>query len=364
MPPEISGRGMIIRTFFEIANIFDADLIILNANMETKPGIGIDEILLERLISPVNGKYDMVFGSVPSYFGVNSSAPYFTLPVLESIYGIRIRDASAGVYVFDNNFIEELADEAKFWTGFIDGYGFDFWSVTRALLWDKMVCEVQLSDKIILTDSRQRDLIFYENAKVVSECIKRDLEFCLKERLIIKVVDIFTTTECELPDIVEYPISTLLSEFKRLSSVEPEEFYLQDEIWVTSIFNLLLEHAFKEETQSSHYLSALTALYNGQVASNILQMNSFKEKIKFFPENEQATIRIQKINQIRQELTSEFWRQKPEMSKNWILKAQQYRPRLIPLGYMEYVPGRPVVVPKEIKGKDQKIVYVDSVFRA
>src|SRR5665647_396532 len=357
MPPEISGRGMIIRTFFEIANIFDADLIILNANMETKPGIGIDEILLERLISPVNGKYDMVFGSVPSYFGVNSSAPYFTLPVLESIYGIRIRDASAGVYVFDNNFIEELADEAKFWTGFIDGYGFDFWSVTRALLWDKMVCEVQLSDKIILTDSRQRDLIFYENAKVVSECIKRDLEFCLKERLIIKVVDIFTTTECELPDIVEYPISTLLSEFKRLtneftealneclsvsmveeikrlSSVEPEEFYLQDEIWVTSIFNLLLEHAIKEETQSSHYLSALTALYNGQVASNILQMNSFKEKIKFLHKNEQDTIRIQKNNQLRQELTSEFWRQKPEMSKNWILKAQQYRPRLVPLGYM------------------------------
>ncbi|MBK5261234.1 MAG: glycosidase [Peptostreptococcaceae bacterium] len=386
MPPEISGRGMIIRTFLEIANIFDADLIILNANMETKPGISINEIWLERLISPINGKYNMVFGSVPSYFGVNSSAPYFTLPVLESIYGIRISDASAGIYVFDNSFIEELADEAKFWTEFIDGYGFDFWSITRALLWDKMVCEVQLSGKIILTDSRQRDLIFYENAKVVTECIKRDLEFCLKERLIIKVVDIFARTESKLPDILEYPISTLLSEFKRLtnefidaingclpatmveeikrlSSVEPEEFYLQDEIWVTSIFNLLLEHAFEEETQSSHYLSALTALYNGRVASNILQINSFKEKIKFLHKNEQDTIRIQKINQIQQELTSEFWRQKPEMSKNWILKAQQYRPRLVPLGYMEYVPGRPVVVPKEIKGKDQKMVYVDSVFR-
>ena len=386
MPPEISGRGMIIRTFLEIANIFDADLIILNANMETKPGISINEIWLERLISPINGKYNMVFGSVPSYFGVNSSAPYFTLPVLESIYGIRISDASAGIYVFDNSFIEELADEAKFWTGFIDGYGFDFWSITRASLWDKMVCEVQLSGKIILTDSRQRDLIFYENAKVVTECIKRDLEFCLKERLIIKVADIFARTESELPDILEYPISTLLSEFKRLtnefidaingclpatmveeikrlSSVEPEEFYLQDEIWVTSIFNLLLEHAFEEETQSSHYLSALTALYNGRVASNILQMNSFKEKIKFLHKNEQAAIRIQKINQIRQELTSEFWRQKPEMSKNWIFKAQKYQPRLIPSGYMEYVPGRPVVVPKEIKGKDQRIVYVDSVFR-
>jgi len=387
MPLEISGRGMSIRTFLEIANNVEADLIVLSAKMETAQGIGIDNIWLEQLLAPINGNYDMVFGSVTSYFSFNNSSPNFTLPILESIYGLRISNASGGVYAFNNHFIEELAEEAKFWSGFIDGYGFDFWVVTRALIWNKMICEVQLGSKIILSDFQRGNLIFYETAMVVSESIKRDQEFWFKERLIIKAADIIAINKNGLPDIGEYPISKLLAKFrqvnddfsdvlnnclpasmveeiKRLASVEAEDFYLPDEVWVTSVYNLLLKHAFEEKTQISEYMHALTALYNGRMASNILQINSFKEKIKLFPEDEQVSLIMQKIKQVRQKLTEEFWRQKPEMSSNWFRKAEQSRPRLVPLGYMEYVPGRPVVVPKEIKGKDHKLVHVDSVFSA
>ena len=385
MPMERSGRGASIRTFIEIANMYDADLMVLNANMETEKGMCLNEVWLEELLSPINGKYDMVFGSVPSYFGINGSAPYFTLPILESIYGIRISNASGGVYVFDNSLIEELAEEAKFWSGFIDGYGFDFWAVTRALVWGKTICEVQLGFKISLNDSQLGNSIFYDNASVVSESIKRDQSFCLKERLIIKVADVLAKTENGLSDIVEYPISELLSEFrqlsnefldeinsclpasmveeiKRLSSVEAKEFYLQDEVWVKGVHNLLLKHAFGEETQKPKTINALMALYNGFVASNILQINAYKEKISLTYENEQVAITLQKINQVQKKLNGEFWRQKPELIKNWLRKDEQSRPPLVPLGYMEYVPGKAIVVPKEIEGKDQRIVHVDNVF--
>jgi hypothetical protein len=161
--------------------------------------------------------YDMAFGSMPQHFGLNSSAPYFTLPILESIYGIRISSASGGVYTFDHSFVEELAEEAKFWSGFIDGYGFDIWSITRALVWDKRICEIQLGAKALLNNPQRNNLIFFENAMILSECIKRDQDFWLKEHLVIKVPDVLARRENGPSEIVELPVEMLLDEFRKLT---------------------------------------------------------------------------------------------------------------------------------------------------
>ena len=32
------------------------------------------------------------------------------------------------------------------------------------------------------------------------------------------------------------------------------------------------------------------------------------------------------------------------------------------LTYMEYVPGKPIVVPKRIVGKDQRVIATDNIF--
>ncbi len=385
MPTEISGRGMSIRTFLEIANIMEADLIVFSANMATEQGIGINEIWLEQLLSPINGNYDMVFGSVHQYFGLNGSAPYFTLPILETVYGIRINSASGGIYAFDHSFVEELAEEAKFWTGFIDGYGFDIWAITRALVWNKMICEVQLGARSLLVDPQRANLIFFENAMMLSECIKRDQDFWFKEHLVIKVPDILARRSNGPAEIVEFPVDMLLNEFKRLTiefidvlesalspsmvkeikilaSLPHEDFSMPEELWVKGVFCLLSEYAFSEDKACGEALWALAALYNGRVASNILAVDSFKKIVKDFPQKEQKSLTIQKICLICSQITEEFWKQRADMGKDWERRAEKKKPSIIPQGYMEYVPGKPVVVPKEIKGKDNNIVYVEGVF--
>lgn len=387
MPAEINGRGMSIRTFLEIANVMEADLIVFSANMEAEQGIGINEVWLEQLLSPISGNYDMAFGSMPQHFGLNSSAPYFTLPILESIYGIRISSASGGVYTFDHSFVEELAEEAKFWSGFIDGYGFDIWSITRALVWDKRICEIQLGAKALLNNPQRDNLIFFENAMILSECIKRDQDFWLKEHLVIKVPDVLARRENGPSEIVELPVEMLLDEFRKLTvefagilqsslpadMVEeikqlalsaPEDFRMREELWVKGVYCLLAEYAFamEEDKENGDALWALAALYNGRVATNILQINCFKNSLKDFPEKERRSLKYQKITLICRKITEQYWKQRAEMSKNWAAKAEKNKPVLVPLGYMEYVPGKPIVVPREIKGKDGRSVYVESVF--
>ncbi|MCX5779887.1 MAG: hypothetical protein NTV45_03510, partial [Firmicutes bacterium] len=386
MPPEISGRGMCIRAFLEIAKTMEADLIVFGANMRTETGPGIDVAWLESLITPIQGVYDIVLGSMHRYFGLDSIAHQFIVPVLESFYGSRLNDPLGGIYAIDHTFIEELAGEAKFWTGIINGFGFDFWLITRALVWDKKICEVTLGQVYLAKNLERRNRIFYETAVSVSESIRRDSATWMKDRLVIKVADVLTRSAVGKAEIINYPISELLQVFYRIntqfinvvklclppSMVEeiaqisesgPEEFYLNDEIWVTSVINLILNYVFSEEIRPSESLQALTALYNGRVASYAIQMTSFREKITAFPEAEQDDLVVHRVDSMRQHLTEEFWRQKPEMNLNWLKNTEQAKPPLVPLGYMEYVPGKPVVVPKKIKGKDQRIVQVDAVFR-
>jgi len=160
MPPEASGRGMSIRAILEIAKTLEADLLVFSTNMGTEAGPGIDLSWLESLLSPIQGNYDIVLGSLRRYLGIDSIAYQFAVPILESFYGSRIGDPLGGIYVIAHDFIEELAGEAKFWTGSINGYGMDFWLITRALVWNKKLCEVNLGGVIKDQNLGHRNLIF------------------------------------------------------------------------------------------------------------------------------------------------------------------------------------------------------------
>jgi len=386
LPPEASGRGMSIRAFLEISKTLEADLLIFSTNMGTEEGPGIDISWLESLITPIQGNYDIVLGSLRRYFGIDSIAYQFAVPILETFYGSRVGDPLGGIYAISHDFIEELAGEAKFWTGTINGFGIDFWLITRALAWNKQICEVNLGGVIGEQDLSRRNHIFHEMAMAIYECIRRDSAIWLRERLLIKVADILTRSEVEKPDIIKYPLNELLdsfnkthtqyqaiikqcftpdmiSEFNNTAELKPEQFYLSDELWVSSVFSFMINYVFGEESQQRESLDALTSFYNGRVAGYAIQMCNFSEMIKTFPIVEQNDMMVRKMESIRQHLTEEFWRQKPEFNKTWLNKSEQVKPPLVPLGYMEYVPGKPVVVPKKIVGKDKRIVQTDNVFK-
>ncbi len=386
MPAEASGRGMSIRAFLEIAKTLEADLLVFSTNMGTELGPGIDQSWLESLLSPIQGNYDIVLGSLRRYLGIDSIAYQFAVPILESFYGSRIGDPLGGIYAISHDFIEELDGEAKFWTGTINGHGIDFWLITRALAWNKQICEVNLGGVIKNHNLYRRNHIFYEMAMTVFECLRRDSASWLRERLLIKVADVLIRSEVENPDTAEYPINELLDNFHktegefrdiivqslpadaiaeidRIATLEAEQFILGDKLWVSSVMSLLLSYVFEAEEQQSQRLLALTALYNGRVAGYANQMSSFRNLTSIFAGAEQDDMLVGKMDSIRLHLTAEFWNQKPQFNQMWLNKSEQSKPPLVPLGYMEYVPGKPVVVPKIILGLDKRVVQVDNVFK-
>ncbi len=378
MPAELSGRGMSVRAILEICKKLDADLLLFSANMAGTQK-EIEKCWLDSLLTPIQGPYDMVLASLRRHSGIDSIAHMLAAPVLESFYGCRVSDPLGGIYAIAHDFIAELAHEARFWGESISGYGIDFWILTRALSWNKNICELNLGGEVAEPNLPKRNRIFYEVALTIFEAIKRDSAIWLQDRLVIKVADILARSEVRNSDPVNYPIPELLTNFINgctadsalLRACLPEEtvkeivadladnFRISDQVWVKTVTNLLLHYAF-EDAAPEKILRLLTAIYNGRIASHILEMENFKKQIVCAEKDE---LMVQKMDSIRYHLSNEFWQAKPEFNQRWLSRQEQLKPPIIPLGYMEYVPGKPVVVPKRIAGKDRRMVSTDNIFR-
>ncbi|HZJ84958.1 MAG TPA: glycosidase [Syntrophomonadaceae bacterium] len=382
LPAEISGRGMNIRAIIEVTKRVDAELLLFSPSMATSEGPGIDSNWLDNLLTPIQGKYDLVVGSLRRYLATDSITQIMAAPILEAFYGARVSDPLGGIYAISHDFIEELAHEAKFWGNTIQGYGIDFWILTRALVWNKNICEVNMGGIINPHKLEKRNKIFYENAITIFEAIKRDWATWLQDRLVVRVADISIRSEIKEPDPTNYSADELINNFRKgigenqaivdsLSckdelkalSLVTDDFYLSDELWVSAFLELVMHYSFVPEFSQREILGLLTALYNGRVASYVIKRHEFAEDLATCSNEEKDELIVRKLEGVKHRLTNQFWAQKGSFNDKWLEKREQVKPPIIPLGYMEYVPGKPIVVPKKITGKDQHIVNTDDIFK-
>ncbi len=383
LPLEISGRGMSIRSIIEITKRVDAELLLFSPSMATEKGPGIDNTWLENLLTPIQGNYDLVIGSLRRYLATDSITQTMAAPILECFYGARVGDPLGGIYAVSHDFIEELAHEARFWGNTIQGHGVDFWILTRALAWNKNICEVNMGGVVNPPKLEKRNRIFFENALTIFEAIKRDSAIWLQDRLVVRVADILVRSEIKKPDqmiysppelITNYRIGiekhrkiintlSLKEELEYLYSLPVNNFYLNDDLWVTTFLELMIYYAFGAEDEHENILNLLTALYNGRVASYALEKQEFNQNLSCCSSEEKDELLVRKMDAIRHRLTNNFWSKKASFNEQWLEKREQVKPPIIPLGYMEYVPGKPIVIPKKITGKDYHIVNTDDLFK-
>ena len=384
LPEEISGRGSSVRAIINISKYLDADLLLFSAKMANEKGPGIDDSWLDSLLAPIQGDYDLVLGSLRRHTGIDSIAHMMAAPVLETFYGFRVGDPLGGIYAVSHDFVEELAHEARFWGEAIQGAGIDFWLLTRAITWNKNICEVSMGGRVIPHSLEVRNRVFADNARAIFAAIKKDESIWRQEKTVIKVADILARSEIKKPDMISYSIQQLRGKFarglgeqmsvlegftdkgelQRLVTVTDEDFNMPDQIWVKALFYLLLQHVFPVgKSGGLEAINALIALYNGRVASYLVEMQGFNSSITCGSEEERDGFLVKKMEAVKQRLTSCFWQFKPLFVRQWMAENEKLRPAILPLGYMEYVPGKPIVIPKKIMGKDGRMVNTDNIFK-
>ncbi|WP_159432320.1 glycosidase [Thermosyntropha lipolytica] len=381
LPEGIQGRGMKVRALLEMGKFIHADLLFFSPEalglLNDKGYLGIDQFIF-----PVQNDYDIVLGDFKADIDKELLHLLLVAPVLEAFYGLYLENPWGGIYALAHDFIEELAHEARFWGEVISGEGIDFWLLSRALCWNKNICLVDLKAErsfSFTADSRMVE----ENLKTLLAAIKRDSAVWLKDRLVTRKVDsgkyslkgkrsLFYTDL--LPRMREALENGYQEEKNRLTTLKPvyptevkrllrhgEE--MDEARWAYVLTELMLLYSFAENGDTDEIISILTACYTAYGVNFIKKLQFFAEELKNLEKDERRKFLGHKADEIRGVLAERLKEIKPHFNRRWLELKEQHKPPIIPLGYMEYVPNKPIVVPKTITGKDERIVNTDAIFR-
>lgn len=389
MKPGANGRGASIRAILEICRVLESDVVILAADLKQIDDRGFQPEWVNRLLEPIRGDYDLSLAVFDRHYNEDVVGSLFASPLLEAFYKVRLRDPLSGVYAISHDLLEDYCQEIKFWTDITQGYGIDPWMVTRAVIWQDKICEVKLGAKLSSASLEKLNFIFKEVSGALFTCIKRDVKFWAKREKVVKYPDRYGSGLVDHPYIVEDMSHALNMAFKRYyeqyhrlyEQVLPA--HLNDEIektaarpvvgnninglgseaWADLIYHFLLEYSFNPSLQADDLLNALTFAFDGRVARFMSESQHLEE---VWP-REKSPLRLSHFleaaansqKEAQKQCFIQLWE---AFYSQWMHKSIETKPPLTPTYYLEFIPGLPVILPKQIEGKGQKVVLTEQVF--
>lgn len=380
-----NGRGASIRAILELANLLEADVLLFSADLIPEEGRGLQPDWVKRLLEPIRSEYDLAITVIKKNYLEEYLNSLLVAPLLEVFYGYRINNALSGVYAIANDTVEDLCTEIKFWVELTRDYGIDPWLITRAIRWNKKICEVDLGTKLETIYLEKLNYLFKTVAKTIFECIKRDEDFWASGHFIRRVPDIYWN-RCEAvpyePVCFTYGIATvfkrglnqyrslyktvltdvLYADLERIAAAPAKEFRFNSKIWAHIVFRFLFHYCFILDTNNDDVLAALADSFFGRLADLMEQIQAVKEEMYRAPAARYLDLVTATIAATREEQRNSFLLLRDDFIRIWEQKALEVRPPIIPEHYLEFIPGIPIALPKQLEGRGGRVVWSEGMF--
>ena len=384
MPHGINGRGYSTRAIFEIAKFYEADVVLLEADLTSQDEKGLNPAWIDRLAEPVLGKYDLAIARFYRHPFEDIMSNLFISPLIEVLYGMRIADPLSGIFAISHDLVEDMCTEFDKLRQQIGGYGLIPWIITTAIKTNNKICEVCFGPKFSPIKLVKKNLIFKEMSRALIECIKRDEEFWLNTPAIVRYPDVFGRQQKIKPLEVVFDYKEFFHSFQKeyfqyrqLFShiLEPETIEELDKmaeekmqtydflpnLWAKVVYSVLLAVAFEPKVEDEDLLEALISIYDGAVSGLLKQLTQL-ENILIANNKEPDFIISASIKEAFEQHTDCFFQHKKVFVKKWKKLARQTRPIITPLDYIEYIPGVPIVLPKTLEGDKGRKVNTNHIF--
>ncbi|NLG85890.1 MAG: glycosidase [Firmicutes bacterium] len=382
----INGRGFSIRAILEVARELAADAVLLEADLREEGSEGFKPSWLERLYFPLLQDYDLVSGCFRRHYFEDPTGSLFVGPMLETFFGLKLRDPLSGVYGISRRLVEDYCTDLDWWYGGVGGYGVDPWLVAQAVVWKKKICEVSLGSKIGPPTLTKRAYVFKQVAQSLFDCIKTNEDYWLRSQLILKQPDIYgleardraPAFSCHLEDLVASFSQGLDQYSSLLAHVLPEKAFaamekaafqsgrdlvFSDRLWTTAVYHFLQTYAFDNTVKAEDIFEGLRIVYDGRIASFVAGVNKFSNLIGEVKHLDQEDLTYEQVDRLKRNQVAEFLDAKSGFIKTWVERAAEVRPVITPLDYLEFIPGVPLALPKDLKGIGGLPVRTNAVFR-
>jgi predicted GH43/DUF377 family glycosyl hydrolase len=383
MLPGSNGRGASIRAILEIADRLDADVLLFTADLVPEASHGLQPDWVRRILEPIRTEYDFVITTIRKNYYEDCLNTLLVAPLLEAFYGYRVHSTLSGVYAIANDFVEDLVTEIKFWDDVTGDYGIDPWLITRAIRWNKKICEVELGIKMESIYLEKLNYVFKVLAKTMFECIKRDEDFWLTDKFIRRTPDIYWNKSKNVPYSPKYSTYGIATVFRRgltqyksiFKAVLPDvlstdlerigaasELRFDGQKWSHTVYWFLFYYCFIADANSDDVLNALADAFFGRLASLLEHTHNLQEELKIVTGIHPLDLTASDLATAMDEQRTSFLLLRDDFIKVWEKKALELKPSIIPEHYLEFIPGIPIALPKELEGRGGRVVWSEGMF--
>jgi hypothetical protein len=324
----LPGKGSALRTLFQIAQAGQARaLAVVDADQRSITPEWF-RFLLEPIMSQ-NFDYVAPYYKRHKYDGAMTNSIVY--PLLRALYGRRVRQPIGGEFGISGRLASHfLKDEV--WNTDVARYGIDIWMTTTAIAGNFKVCQTHLGAKT--HESEQGLDLSAVLVQVVGSVFNLMETHDLAWRNVLGSlpVPLLGSPFVVEPEPASINLQRTLGSFqqgvrdllpvyeqifspKQLKGLQTcaaelwDEFSLDDELWVSLIYDLALAH-HRRVMDREHLLKSLAPLYLGWVASFARQTESESDA--------QAERRIERLCLVYEQL-------KPYLINQWPLASREKR---------------------------------------
>ena len=371
----IDGKGWAIRALIEISKFLHSDLILLQADLLKKRKHGIQDNWIYLIHRPIELGFDFVLPVFNRPPEDKKLTDHLVAPILVSLYGHRLKEPLGGVYGISKKVLDKFIEDKKsFATTSIGNYGIDIFLTITAIVNDLKICQANLGTKLVV--ARKFPLRLRQILETLLNQIEYTPSWWLKEGKTLKTeppsfgdLPPFQPPKIDVLDI-SYEIERFRVDFERykdylykkllqpplyerllnLSFKDEEEFYFSPSDWAQCVYTLILAYRLPKQISKTDILDTLVILYRARLAT------FFKEIQKL-----EGDAKRLEADKIREDQLKAFMRLRKTFERHWREGKLMFEAPVERV-LLEFLPGVPLNLPKEIKDSHGKIIRVSEIY--
>ena len=384
----VRGKVSSFKAIVEIANRLNADLALFEPDLDSrkvKTEIeGLAPEWVSRLIIPIEKEgVDLVIPRFNSHYLDNTVSNHLVSPLLASVLNLKAGGLPGKILGISSKLLRIYLADLNIWSDEIGEYGLNSQIITTAIINEVKICETSLGVKIrrVYPD---KESVWRQQTKVIFEQIAASKDWWQQRGDIIYPLAIFGDRKSHRPEeVAPDPLAIeryrqgfiefqglyeeILSreasiELQRLAGTDRKAFRFPAHLWAEIVYDFLLVYCLEQEFAKDTVLNAFIPICYARESGFAQELEVFKQRPgAAIPDQAEHLTALLAEQEIHQQI-EEFIKQKPGFLAAWRDKENALKPLLPMVTYREFIPGVPLILPKELTSPTGAIISTDSIY--
>ncbi|MGB2800182.1 MAG: glycosidase [Dehalococcoidia bacterium] len=387
----MSRKVWTLRAIMEIADRLNADLALFEADLKSRKvnaeTQGLAPEWVYRILSPVRKEgVDLVIPRFSRHYLDAPAAALLVRPLLASVFNVEVGGLPEAMFGISSKLLRTCLSDSNTWADQIGEHGVDTWLITAAVVNQAKICETSLGVKIRAACTDE-ETVWRQQTEAVFDRIAANKDWWQQEGGIISrlaicgekkkhrpeeiTVDPVELIERSKQGFIEFEglYEEILSreastELRKLAGTAPGAFKFPSVLWAEIVHDFLLIYCLGQEFAKHNIINAFVPICYARQAGFAQEVGAFKEMLQATsPEQAEHLVTLVAESMIEQQV-EEFIEHKADFVARWSEIERERGPLLPRVTYREFIPGFPIIAPKEIISPADKVVSTDSIYRA